>query len=67
MAKNENYVEYIYNLVKLECEGMDAIYADYIEQLVGMHGLNALIEFNLLESCGVVNGRQLYVLCRKGD
>ena len=67
MAKNENYVEYIYDFVKHECEGMDAIYADYIEHLVGVWGSNALIEFNLLESCGVVNGRQLYVLCGKGD
>ena len=63
MAKNENYVEYIYDFVKHECEGMDAIYADYIEYLVGAYGLKALIESKLLESCGVVNNRQLYVLC----
>ena len=57
------YVDYVYNIVRDECGDMDAIYADYIERLTGIHGLNTLINENLEESCGVVNGRQLYVLC----
>lgn len=59
------YVDYVYNIVRLDCEDMDAIYKDYILQMVGVYGFNALIGEKLLESCGVVNGRQLYVLCEK--
>jgi hypothetical protein len=44
---------------------MDSIYGDYIQHLVGICGLNALIANHLVESCGVVYGRQLYVLCEK--
>ena len=61
----DQYVEYVYNIVKYDTEGMDSIYADYIKQMVGVYGLNALIEHKLVESCGVVNGRKLYVLCEK--
>lgn len=59
------YVDYVYDIVRLDCEGMDAIYRDYIKQMVGVYGLNALLEHKLIESCGTVNGRQLYVLCEK--
>lgn len=59
------YVDYVYDIVRLDCEGMDAIYGDYIKQMVGVYGLNALITEKLVENCGVINGRQLYVLCDK--
>lgn len=59
------YVDYVYDIVRLDCEGMDSIYADYIKHMVGVYGLNALIEEKLVESCGVINGRRLYVLCEK--
>lgn len=59
------YVDYVYDIVRLDCEGMDAIYGDYIKQMVGVYGLNALIEHKLVEGCGKVNGRKLYVLCEK--
>ena len=59
------FVEKVYSIVKSDTEGMDSIYKDYIKQMVGVYGLNALIENKLVESCGVVNGRQLYVLCDK--
>lgn len=59
------YVDYVYDIVRLDCEGMDSVYKDYIIQMVGVYGFNALLKHNLLESCGVVNGRQLYVLCDK--
>lgn len=58
-------VDYIYNMVKQESEGLDSIYEDYIVQLVGDIGLKLLKEDKLLETCGVINGRQLYVLCDK--
>lgn len=58
-------VDYIYNMVKQESDGLDSIYEDYIVQLVGDIGLKLLKEDKLLETCGVINGRQLYVLCDK--
>lgn len=61
------YVDYVYDIVRLDCLEMDAIYGDYIKQMVGVYGLNALLEHKLIESCGVINGRQLYVLCKRSD
>lgn len=63
----KDYADYIYEIVRLECEGMDSVYADFIEHLVGSCGLNILREFNMVESCGVINGRKLYVLCGKTE
>lgn len=60
------YVDYVYDIVRLDTEGMDSIYKDYIIQMVGVYGFNALHEAKLIESCGVINGRRLYVLCEKG-
>lgn len=59
------YVDYVYDIVKKESEGLDAMYEDYIIHLVGVAGLQSLLAHKLLESCGVVNGRQLYTLCEK--
>lgn len=61
----EPYIDHIYSVVKLETYDMDAIYGDYIKQIVGVFGFNALLDCKLLESCGSVNGRRLYVLCDK--
>jgi hypothetical protein len=61
----ETYIGHIYSIVKLEASDMDAIYSDYIKRLVGVFGFNALLDCKLLESCGIVNGRHLYVLCDK--
>lgn len=62
------YVDYVYDIVRSNTEGMDAIYKDYIVHLVGFHGFNALYENRLLEGCGSVNLRELYVLCdKKGE
>ena len=65
MNTYEAYVDYVYDIVRLDCEGMDSIYKDYIKQMVGVYGFNALHQNKLIESCGVINGRQLYVLCEK--
>ena len=56
------YVDYCYEIVIEECAALDSIYEDYIEFLVGTRGLLELIKYGCLESCGVVNGRRLYVL-----
>lgn len=59
------YVNHVYKIVRLETLDMDAIYKDYILRIVGTFGFNALLMNGLLESCGVVNDRQLYVLVKK--
>lgn len=59
----KTYADYVYDIIKEQTEKFDAIYEDYITELVGVFGLNALLDNNLLETCGLVNGKQLYVLC----
>lgn len=59
---NKMFTKHVYNIVKTESNGLDSIYGDYIKHLVGVFGFNALLGAKLLESCGVVNGRQLYTL-----
>ena len=59
------YVDYVYEIVKNEGRNFDALYQDYVLELVGIMGMDALLENKLIETCGVVNGRQLFVLCDK--
>lgn len=59
------YVELVYDIIRMETKGLDSFYKDYILSLVGVYGLNALITHKLVETCGVVNGRQLYTLLEK--
>ena len=59
------FVDLVYETVKNESQGLDSIYRDYIISLVGVMGLNALIEHKLVEGCGIINGRKLYVLCER--
>ena len=62
-----NYVDHVYEIIKLDSRDLDTIsmYQDYIIHQVGVSGFNALYENKLLENYGVINGRQLYVLCDK--
>lgn len=55
----------LYEVVEEEFEGLDAIYEDAIVRLIGTFGLNMLRMHKLVENCGIVNGRRLYVLCKK--
>ena len=55
----------IYETVKDGSTGFDAIYENYIVELVGVDGLEILRKNKLVETCGIVNGRQLYVLIEK--
>lgn len=59
------YVDHVYEIIKNESRNLDALYQDYILEMVGVMGMQALIENKLVETCGVVNGRQLFVLCNK--
>lgn len=63
MDTYEQFVEHMYHIVRLDTLEMDAIYKDYIIQMVGIYGFNALYKERLIEGCGSVNGRALYVLC----
>jgi len=63
--KEQIYVLAVYLMVMEVFEDLDAIYEDALIHLVGVRGVEALKENKLLESCGVVNGRQLYALCDK--
>lgn len=62
---NATYIDWVYEIVKSEGKGIDALYSDYIVNLVGTYGLNALLNNKLLEPCGVLSGRQLYALIDK--
>ena len=59
------YCDYWYQILKLDTKGLDAMYEDYIIHVIGVAGLTELRTNNLIESCGVVHGRHLYVLVDK--
>ena len=65
MKTYEQFVDHVYNLVRMDTENMDAIYGDYIVRIIGSYGFNALHDERLIEGCGVINGRALYTLCPK--
>lgn len=57
-----SFVDYIYNIVKVEFIDAESVDIADIVRLVGSYGFNALIDNNLLESCGVKSGRIHYSL-----
>lgn len=61
------YVDYVYDILVEKCGDLDSIYEDHIEFLLGTMGLLELIKHGCLESCGVVNGRRLYTIVKKGE
>ena len=65
MIYDKNFVDHVYDIIKLESDGLDAVYKDFIIHNVGVFGFNALFVHKLIESCGVINGRHLYALCDK--
>jgi hypothetical protein len=56
------YTKYIYELVKRRTISLDAVYEDYIINLVGEYGYDSLRRFKLVEGCGSVNGRNLVTI-----
>lgn len=65
--QDKKYVKQVYDIVAAETEGLEAVYGNFIRHLVGIVGLETLVYHNLIESCGVVNGKQLYTLIKKGS
>lgn len=59
------YAEAVYDILKTEVGEADYMYDDSITHLVGVCGLRALVEENLIEPCGVARGSQLYTLVKK--
>ena len=59
------FADKLYDILKEESEGFDAIYENFVMDVIGRRGLEVLMQNNLIESCGVVKGRRLYVLCKK--
>lgn len=57
-----SFVDYIYNIVKIEFIDMESVDGEDIVRLVGSYGFNALIDNDLLESCGVNSGHIYYSL-----
>jgi hypothetical protein len=60
-----SYGDCLYEIVKNETVGLEAIYEDYVIHLIGDFGLRFLKQRGLVESCGKVNGRALVTLCKK--
>lgn len=56
------HADRVYQVLKDDTKGLDAIYEDYIIRLVGEEGFDILREKNLLTTCGSINGRNLYTL-----
>lgn len=60
--------EFLQEVVSGYTRGMDAAYEDYLIYLVGEEGFYILRKNKLLESCGSINGRNLYTIaCMKGE
>lgn len=60
--KLAKYADKVYDVVAQECQGLDAVYGDYIIRLVGEDGFDILREGKFITTCGSVNGRTLYTL-----
>lgn len=54
--------EFVYLVMMIDTKGMDAIYEDYIRELVGKYGFESLKAHGQIECCAEINGRKLYVL-----
>ena len=59
------YADYCYQILKSDSKALDAVYEDYIINLIGVAGLTELRGNSLLEPCGIVLDRQLYTLVDK--
>lgn len=65
MSNRKTYLDYVYEIIRLDTMDMDCVYKDYILREVGTYGFNALYRAGLLEGCGSLNGRELFVLLDK--
>lgn len=54
--------EKLHEIIEGSCRGMDAIYEDYIIRLVTERGFDILRKNRMLQTCGSIDGRNLYTL-----
>lgn len=57
--------EQVYKIIEEVFVNEDTICDEYILYLVGFEGYYALIENDLIEKCGEIDGRSMYVLRNK--
>jgi dipeptidase len=60
--KMQKFAENVCKKLQSEAQGMDAIYEDYILSVIGEEGFELLREKRYLNTCGSINGRNLYTL-----
>lgn len=63
--KNKDIVKDLkrYHEILVGCSrGMDAVYEDYVLFLIGQEGFDMLRKNHILESCGSIDGRNLYTV-----
>ena len=60
--KMKDYAEYVCKKLQSEAQGLDAIYEDYIIRVIGEEGFELLRYEGFLNTCGSINGRNLYTL-----
>ncbi len=61
------FADKLYDVLKEETEGFDAIYENYIVDVIGRRGLQILFEKGMIQICGAYNGRRMYVLVEKKE
>ena len=59
---NDSYISVVHRILLVNADNIDAVYEEYILQLVGAYGLKALLDCELIESCGSIDGKRLYTL-----
>ena len=64
-VERTDIADYLYQIIKDDTEGINAIYKDYIINLIGEAGFFALKMNKLIESYGSINDRELYMLIEK--
>lgn len=58
-------IDALYNFVKLVVHDTSLVYEDYLLQMIGQTGIKLLMNAGLLDTFGIVNGKQVYVLVNK--
>lgn len=54
--------ELLHEIIYGYSRGMDAVYEDYVIYLIGQEGFDILRRNKVLESCGSIDGRNLYTV-----
>ena len=58
--KMVQYAPTVFDVLREDIRGLDAVYEDYVIRVVGQEGFDILREKKYLTTCGSVAGRNLY-------